>query len=53
MTELTCAGIATPAYLKDKTGSIGCLLPNCEAMLLDENGGHRREGRGIHPPSKF
>ncbi|KAK3170128.1 hypothetical protein OEA41_009514 [Lepraria neglecta] len=38
MTELTCAGIAIPAYLKDETGSIGCLLPNCEAMLLDENG---------------
>ena len=32
------AGIAIPAYLKDEMGSIGCLIPNCEAMLLDENG---------------
>jgi acyl-CoA synthetase (AMP-forming)/AMP-acid ligase II len=38
MTELTCAGIVIPTGLSDETGSIGCLLPNSEAMLLDENG---------------
>ena len=38
MTELTCAGIVIPNGLKDNTGSIGCLLPNCEARLLNENG---------------
>ena len=38
MTELTCAGCSVPSGLKDETGSIGCLLPNAEAKLLDENG---------------
>ena len=38
MTELTCAGCTVPGGLKDETGSIGCLLPNAEAKLLDENG---------------
>lgn len=38
MTELTCAGCSVPGGLKDDTGSIGCLLPNAEAKLLDENG---------------
>ena len=38
MTELTCAGCSVPGGLKDETGSIGCLLPNAEAKLLDENG---------------
>lgn len=38
MTELTCAGCSVPGGLRDETGSIGCLLPNAEAKLLDENG---------------
>ncbi|CAM1511822.1 Fc.00g093350.m01.CDS01 [Cosmosporella sp. VM-42] len=38
MTETTCAGIMTPGMTKDATGSIGNLLPNTEACLVDENG---------------
>lgn len=37
MTETTCAGIATPGLTKDLTGSIGFLLPNTEARLVNEN----------------
>ncbi|KAL2036688.1 hypothetical protein N7G274_010559 [Stereocaulon virgatum] len=38
MTELTCAGIVIPTGLSDETGSVGCLLSNSQAMLVDENG---------------
>ncbi|KAK5061267.1 hypothetical protein LTR84_007809 [Exophiala bonariae] len=37
MTETTCAGIKTPGFTKDFTGSIGSLLPNTEARLVNEN----------------
>ncbi|EXJ55644.1 hypothetical protein A1O7_08573 [Cladophialophora yegresii CBS 114405] len=38
MTETTCAGIMMPGMTKDLTGSIGHLLPNTEAKMLDEDG---------------
>ncbi|ETN41731.1 uncharacterized protein HMPREF1541_03667 [Cyphellophora europaea CBS 101466] len=38
MTETTCAGILTPGFVNDDTGSIGWLLPNTEAKLIDEEG---------------
>ncbi|OAP57448.1 hypothetical protein AYL99_08186 [Fonsecaea erecta] len=38
MTETTCAGIMMPGMTKDLTGSIGYLLPNTEAKLIDDDG---------------
>jgi len=38
MTETTCAGIMMPGMTKDLTGSIGYLIPNTEAMLVDDDG---------------
>jgi 4-coumarate--CoA ligase len=38
MTETTCAGIMTPGFVNDDSGSIGWLLPNTEAKLIDEQG---------------
>lgn len=38
MTELTCMGLGHPAVVDDHTGSVGVLMPNCEAKLLDESG---------------
>lgn len=38
MTEVTCVGCYVPGGLRDETGSVGCLIPNTEAKLLDENG---------------
>jgi acyl-coenzyme A synthetase/AMP-(fatty) acid ligase len=38
MTETTCAGIMIPGTMVDETGSIGYLLPNTQAMLVDEDG---------------
>ena len=38
MTELTCGGIVLPPGLTDDTGSVGMLLPNETARLLDESG---------------
>lgn len=37
MTETTCSGIMTPGLTKDLTGSIGYLLPNTEARLVNDN----------------
>ncbi|RVX68681.1 hypothetical protein B0A52_07108 [Exophiala mesophila] len=36
MTETTCAGIMIPGRMVEDTGSVGYLLPNTEALLLDE-----------------
>lgn len=44
MTETTCTGIMVPGMVKDLTGSIGCLLPNTEAKLIDEDGREVQEG---------
>ena len=38
MTELTCAGTSVPEGDHDTTGSVGVLLPGCEAKLIDEHG---------------
>jgi acyl-CoA synthetase (AMP-forming)/AMP-acid ligase II len=38
MTETTCAGCLTPGMTRDLSGSIGPLLPNTEALLVDEDG---------------
>ena len=38
MTETTCVGIMMPGKTEDLTGSIGYLVPNTEAKLMDEDG---------------
>ena len=38
MTEITCAGMTPPGVPEDSNGSVGMLLPNCEAKILDEKG---------------
>lgn len=38
MTELTCTGTSVPGGMLERTGSVGFLLPNTEAKLLDEAG---------------
>jgi acyl-CoA synthetase (AMP-forming)/AMP-acid ligase II len=38
MTETTCAAFMNAGGTKDMTGSIGHLLPNMEARLIDEDG---------------
>lgn len=38
MTETTCAGIMTPGFVNDDSGTIGWLLPNTEAKLVNEDG---------------
>ena len=38
MTEMTCGGMIVPEGLDDDTGSVGTLIPNCEARLVDEAG---------------
>lgn len=48
MTELTCTGTSIPGGMVENTGSVGFLLPNMEAKLIDEAGyevstGHRGE----------
>ncbi|KXH41281.1 4-coumarate-CoA ligase 2 [Colletotrichum salicis] len=38
MTEVTCGGIMVPGGIKDDTGSVGRLAPNCDCKLVDEEG---------------
>ena len=38
MTEVTCGGFHVPGGVRDDTGSVGQLHPNCECKLLDDNG---------------
>ncbi|PSN65025.1 acetyl-CoA synthetase-like protein [Corynespora cassiicola Philippines] len=38
MTEVTCGAIVMPGGTVDDSGSVGELLPNCECMLLDDDG---------------
>ena len=38
MTELTCCGIAVPGESYDDTATVGNLIPNSEAMLVDDEG---------------
>ncbi|KAL9607810.1 MAG: hypothetical protein Q9167_007315, partial [Letrouitia subvulpina] len=44
MTEITCAGILTPADSTDESGSVGMLIPNVEGKILDDSGHEVREG---------
>jgi 4-coumarate--CoA ligase len=36
MTEVTCARLMIPGGIDDDTGSVGVIIPNCEAKLLNE-----------------
>lgn len=38
MTEVTCGAIHVPGGIKDDSGSVGRLDPNCECKLIDEDG---------------
>jgi 4-coumarate--CoA ligase len=38
MTEVTCGALHVPGGIKDDTGSVGQLDPNCECKLVDEEG---------------
>ncbi|TDZ45998.1 hypothetical protein CTRI78_v009140 [Colletotrichum trifolii] len=38
MTEVTCGTIHVPGGVRDGTGSVGKLDPNCECKLLDDDG---------------
>jgi acyl-coenzyme A synthetase/AMP-(fatty) acid ligase len=46
MTELTCGAIHVPGGLSDDSGSVGRLHPNCECMLIDEEGNNITETGG-------
>jgi len=36
MTEVTCIGTMVPGKMEDRTGSVGYMMPNSEAKLIDE-----------------
>lgn len=38
MTEVTCGALHVPGGVKDDSGSVGQLDPNCECRLVDEEG---------------
>ncbi|ETS75249.1 hypothetical protein PFICI_13733 [Pestalotiopsis fici W106-1] len=38
MTEVTCGALHVPGGVLDDSGSVGCLDPNCEARLIDDEG---------------
>lgn len=38
MTEVTCGAIHVPGGVRDDTGSVGQLDPNCECKLIDDDG---------------
>lgn len=44
MTELTCTGTSIPGGMIESTGSVGYLLPNTEAKLLDDDGREVKTG---------
>lgn len=43
MTELVCVGLMFPGPIQDNTGSVGVLLPNMEAKLIDDEGNESEE----------
>lgn len=44
MTETTCTGLMVPGEEQDKGSSVGCLLPNTEAKLIDDEGHEASSG---------
>ncbi|KAK3215803.1 hypothetical protein GRF29_8g1158309 [Pseudopithomyces chartarum] len=45
MTEVTCGAIHVPGGSIDDSGSVGQLDPNCECMLLDDDGKEVADGQ--------
>lgn len=45
MTEVTCGALHVPGGIKDSTGSVGKLDPNCECKLLDDDGNEVAVGK--------
>ncbi|KAL1596476.1 hypothetical protein SLS60_009122 [Paraconiothyrium brasiliense] len=45
MTEVTCGAIHVPGGTIDDSGSVGQLDPNCECMLLDDDGKEVADGQ--------
>ncbi|KAH7406663.1 hypothetical protein DE146DRAFT_648053 [Phaeosphaeria sp. MPI-PUGE-AT-0046c] len=45
MTEVTCGAIHVPGGTVDDSGSVGQLDPNCECMLLDDDGNEVADGQ--------
>ncbi|KAF2265493.1 acetyl-CoA synthetase-like protein [Lojkania enalia] len=45
MTEVTCGAIHVPGGVNDDSGSVGQLDPNCECMLLDDDGREVAQGQ--------
>lgn len=45
MTEVTCGALHVPGGIKDDTGSVGQLDPNCECKLVDDDGNEVELGK--------
>lgn len=45
MTEVTCGALHVPGGIKDDSGSVGQLDPNCECRLVDEDGNDVEVGK--------
>ncbi|ROT36328.1 4-coumarate-CoA ligase [Sodiomyces alkalinus F11] len=45
MTEVTCGAIHVPGGVRDDTGSVGQLDPNCECKLIDDDGNEVAAGQ--------
>ncbi|KAB5584715.1 4-coumarate-CoA ligase [Coniochaeta sp. 2T2.1] len=45
MTEVTCGALHVPGGVKDDSGSVGRLDPNCECKLVDEDGNEVATGQ--------
>ncbi|KAF2852470.1 acetyl-CoA synthetase-like protein [Plenodomus tracheiphilus IPT5] len=44
MTEVTCGAIIVPGGIRDDSGSVGNLVPNCEYKLLDDSDKEVQDG---------
>lgn len=38
MTEVTCGALIVPGGIKDESGSVGRLIPDCQCKLIDDEG---------------
>ncbi|KAL2202914.1 4-coumarate-CoA ligase [Sarocladium strictum] len=45
MTEVTCGALHVPGGVKDDSGSVGQLDPNCECKLVDDDGNEVEMGK--------